>query len=451
MKNVFNRQRRRAHAASWIRAAEHLEQRQLFSTVSVAGLWNGTATQGSGSFTYQLNLTQSGQAVNGTERISETSQPQYYGLLAVSGSVVGSTFSYSDTKVISQNTAGFSWILKNVALQIAPNDSSMQGPWSGGGSSGQISVTRVPSINLTPPVAQTAVAGVSKSFSLGSFTESDATGPFGIDVNWGDGSKDSLFTTSAVGSISAKPHTYAKAGVDTVTVIVTDAQSHKSNTATFRVTVSEATASIAGNVFKDLNANGVLNPGETGLGGARVYLDGNKNGKFDATELMAITDASGNYTFSNLVAGTYRVSEVVPSGYKLIAPLSGYMDETLATGKAIVGVNFADAPATGSISGLVFNDANVNQKFDATELGLDGWQVYIDVNKDGKYDAGDVLSTTDINGSWSFTGLIAGTYAVRVAQVSKTATTTAGGVLQTITLAGGQAVVGKLFGEVRIA
>jgi hypothetical protein len=95
-----------------------------------------------------------------------------------------------------------------------------------------------PSVNVIAPANQTAVRGVSTSFLLGRFSESDATAPFSVDVNWGDGSPDSLLSLPAGGTIPAQNHTYATATTDTVSIVITDADGTVSNDATFTVTVS---------------------------------------------------------------------------------------------------------------------------------------------------------------------------------------------------------------------
>jgi uncharacterized protein (DUF2141 family) len=207
--------------------------------------------------------------------------------------------------------------------------------------------------------------------------------------------------------------------------------------------------SIAGLVFSDVNGNGKLDTGEKGIPNVKVYLDTNKNGTPDSGEAFILTDASGNYKFSNLNPGAYRVREVVPSGNVLVAPVAGLYDLTLAPGVTSVGSNFADkaAGATASISGRVYNDANGNGLRDVGEAGLGLFKVFIDANKNGVLDTTEVSVTTDINGNWSFANLAAGTYSIRVVPVTGlTVTKPTGGVLS-ITVTAGQASAGNLFGE----
>jgi hypothetical protein len=207
---------------------------------------------------------------------------------------------------------------------------------------------------------------------------------------------------------------------------------------------------ISGNILSDINANGKLDTGEKGLIGVKVYIDTNKNGALDSGETSGATDASGNFKF-NLPAGTYRIREVLPTGYAITAPAAEYFDVTLKAGQTAGGFAFADAPATASISGRVFNDANGNGLRDPGEMGLGLWQVFIDHNNDGKIDGSDIAITTDINGNWSFKGLIAGTYTVRVVAVAGNVATKPSGGVMSLKLAAAQASTGNLFGEKAIA
>jgi len=66
--------------------------------------------------------------------------------------------------------------------------------------------------------------------------------------------------------------------------------------------------SITGFVFNDLNADGILQPGEPNRSGSEVYVDLNNNAKKDTGEPASITDAAGSFGFLNLpTPGDYVV------------------------------------------------------------------------------------------------------------------------------------------------
>ena len=77
---------------------------------------------------------------------------------------------------------------------------------------------------------------------------------------------------------------------------------------------------IEGQKWNDLNGNGFKDFGEPGLAGWTIYLDLNENGALDAGEPSTMTDANGNYSFGQLVAGTYTVSEVQQSKWQQTYP-----------------------------------------------------------------------------------------------------------------------------------
>src|SRR5262249_8980564 len=75
-------------------------------------------------------------------------------------------------------------------------------------------------------------------------------------------------------------------------------------------TPNAATASIGDRVWNDVNGDGMQDANEPGLNGVTVKLfDGGNN--LIAT---APTSGDGNYTFSNLTAGTYTVQVTQPAG-----------------------------------------------------------------------------------------------------------------------------------------
>ena len=66
-----------------------------------------------------------------------------------------------------------------------------------------------------------------------------------------------------------------------------------------------------------MNLDGKYDTGDILLAGRTVFIDKNDNGKLDSGETSVLTNSSGNYSNFNLAAGTYRVADVVPSGYRL--------------------------------------------------------------------------------------------------------------------------------------
>ncbi len=70
--------------------------------------------------------------------------------------------------------------------------------------------------------------------------------------------------------------------------------------------------SISGQKFGDVNQNGIKELNEPRLSGWTIQLDINADGIVDAT---TVTDALGNYSFTNLGPGIYRVREVQQAGW----------------------------------------------------------------------------------------------------------------------------------------
>ena len=101
-------------------------------------------------------------------------------------------------------------------------------------------------------------------------------------------------------------------------------------------------AKITGNVFKDTDKDGVKDSGEAGFAGVTLYLDYNNNGVKDLYETTALTDSSGNYAFY-VAAGTYKIRQVVPSGYTQSLPSSNAaISLTVTAGQSLSGKNFGD-------------------------------------------------------------------------------------------------------------
>lgn len=78
--------------------------------------------------------------------------------------------------------------------------------------------------------------------------------------------------------------------------------------------------SISGQTWNDENGNAIQDTGETGLEGWTIYLDDNNNGQLDTGETSTLTDANGNYSFTELTPGNYTVAEVLQSGWEQTYP-----------------------------------------------------------------------------------------------------------------------------------
>ena len=94
--------------------------------------------------------------------------------------------------------------------------------------------------------------------------------------------------------------------------------------------------SVSGTVFNDVNGNGKKDTGDAGLAGWRVYVDANNNGMYDSGETFVTTDASGNFSFQNLAAGTYIFSVQLKRGYYQTAPHALVFTVTI-TGQTVTG------------------------------------------------------------------------------------------------------------------
>jgi hypothetical protein len=101
-------------------------------------------------------------------------------------------------------------------------------------------------------------------------------------------------------------------------------------------------ASITGNVFNDINGNGKQDAGEgPSVTNPSIYIDTNLDGIQDDGEPSVGIDASGNYTFTGLTSGTYRLRENNASGVRHTAPGSFYQDVTVHTSTTLVTVHAA--------------------------------------------------------------------------------------------------------------
>ena len=123
-----------------------------------------------------------------------------------------------------------------------------------------------------------------------------------------------------------------------------------------------------------------------------------------------------------LAPGTYSVSELVPAGWTLasltiVDPSGGSTKVgstatlSLAAGETIL-VTYCDTKLSGTISGTKYLDVSGNG-LTGDDTPMSNVKIYLDTNNNGVWNTGEPSMLTAANGTYSFTGLSAGTYTVR--------------------------------------
>ncbi|KYC34733.1 hypothetical protein WA1_49275 [Scytonema hofmannii PCC 7110] len=145
-------------------------------------------------------------------------------------------------------------------------------------------------------------------------------------LNVADADKDSLkyelierpfgMTVSKDGVIEWRPK-LSQQGIHKVTVKVTDGRGGVT-TQSFNLNITPSNpGEIRGTVYRDANANGIQNTGEVAQSGRTVYIDENQNNFRDIEEVSVVTDAYGNYKFTNLASGSYKIGIEPKDGWNV--------------------------------------------------------------------------------------------------------------------------------------
>jgi len=199
-------------------------------------------------------------------------------------------------------------------------------------------------------------------------------------------------------------------------------------------------STVRGQLFSDINGNGVRDGVEPALGGVRVRL---QFVNYDV-EYVSVYFQASTRTHS---VGRYEIS--VPSGSVLgdlrIAPdieldrqrysvgIAGQMETSHSTGAICACINFGggsysppriaqdetivrDYGVTDKVlvQGKLFRDDDASGALSYDDLGISGRLIYIDLNDNGIREREDPYTYTDADGKYSFGSLAAGSYVVRV-------------------------------------
>jgi uncharacterized repeat protein (TIGR01451 family) len=194
----------------------------------------------------------------------------------------------------------------------------------------------------------------------------------------------------------------------------------------------KAVRTISGRIWEDMDGDGALETGENRFSSilVGVYQNGDTTCTAPVLDvqgnpLTTTTDSSGNYSFSGIPSGTYKVVAEMPDGY-MVTKLANDNDAVafglravvsnidLSTSNTIETIDFGYIE-NRTISGRVWVDSDVDGTIDATEGLLTG-TVFVRL-----YNAADLSLANDVfgyalvrivsaTGTYKFTGVPAGEY-----------------------------------------
>ncbi len=348
------------------------------------------------------------------------------------GSIGGESFNGGGpiVQIPANITPGTYWVgLKGDSTNVlATNTGSPTSAFS----ATQITISPSGTIAVTSPGSQNATTGHSQSISLGSFTAANTTTPYSVDVNWGDGSADSIFAVAGTGAIPATAHTYAANGNNTVTVTIDDWDGEAEKTSTFNVTVtgptklafaqqpSNATAGVGNSPAITVNVEDQFGNIAT-TDNSTVTLTVN-SGPQSGTLTTAAVNGVATFTDTALdLAGTYTLK--VTDGLLTSATSHSFTVTAAAPAQLAfaqqpsdITTNHADSPAIA---------VKVEDQF-GNLVTTDTSNVALSINT-GPGALSGTLTVAAINGIATFSGVkldTAGTYTLQAADASFAAATT---------------------------
>jgi hypothetical protein len=160
-------------------------------------------------------------------------------------------------------------------------------------------------------------------------------------------------------------------------------------------------------VYEDRDAGGRgLRRGDAGLNGWRVWLDRDRDARYDrgepATTTRTVGGRAGTYSLRTRARGTALIrsapagsvaSRWRSSARRCTEPSSCRWSVRLGRGSSVRGKDFGWYQ-TATISGSVYEDEDGDGLRDAPEFGLSGWRVWLDRDRDGVFDPGEPSDVT---------------------------------------------------------
>ncbi|PVV83095.1 hypothetical protein DD509_07320, partial [Dehalogenimonas alkenigignens] len=177
--------------------------------------------------------------------------------------------------------------------------------------------------------------------------------------------------------------------------------------------VTKYPATKLGTKFNDLNADGVWDAGEPGLGGFTIYVDYDGDGVLDLGEPFAVTSSDsptlGQYTITGIEPGIYDVREVPQAGWICSFPAGGYYEsEEFGNGAYIMGNDFGNYQRGSlTVTKAVVNGTGLTQDFTINVIGPSPSTAVV-----GTHTFSLVNGVLQPPTSFTFSDLMPGTYTV---------------------------------------
>ncbi|MEG4147150.1 SdrD B-like domain-containing protein [Microcoleus sp. Pol12B5] len=179
---------------------------------------------------------------------------------------------------------------------------------------------------------------------------------------------------------------------------------------------------IIGCKYLDVDNDGFRDGSEPPMENVRIYIDANNNGQLDAGDTSTLTDRNGEYRFTGLQAGLYRIREERANGpgteplerdFPQSTPPGSIslLDINLGQGEIWACAQVGNTPLY-EIPIFKFRDNNANGIQDSGEVALEGIPFILDLNRNGRTDAGEPRLLTGADGRATFRDLKAGSYSV---------------------------------------
>jgi uncharacterized repeat protein (TIGR01451 family) len=223
------------------------------------------------------------------------------------------TATATETEVDPTNNSATATTAVNASIDLAITKVDSQDPVAAGGTltytivvtnngpstANAVTVTDVLPANLTF-TSGTATGGGTVTNAAGTVTGNLGTIAPGASVTM---TLVTAVSNTATGSLS-----------NTATVSGTETDSNPANNSATQATAIAQRGSISGACYVDANRNGVRDPGEAGMPGVTVALTGTDMNSAPVSQTTT-SDANGDYTFSNLLPGTYTLVQTQPTGF----------------------------------------------------------------------------------------------------------------------------------------